>query len=170
MADGTDLAEAHVVTLPSLAGQRPAERAWPLFADFGPVNALPTVPRLARAFTVLVLGGWGLSALADTGELIVSEFTANVTRATAGPAGSFHGDRAGRLPSLWLHLMSDLDRLRIEVWDNLPAALGHPAPHQAAPDEESGRGLELVGALSLDWGWETVPGHAAKRVWALVGT
>ncbi len=100
----------------------------------------------------------------------MSEFTANVTQAAAGPDGSFRCDRAGRLPSLWLHLMSDLTRVRIEVWDNLASALGRPAPRQAAPGEESGRGLGLVEALSLDWGWEAVPGHAAKRVWAVVGT
>jgi hypothetical protein len=170
MVDGTDVAEAQVVIPPTLAGQRSPEYAWPLLAGFGPVGALPTAPRLARAFTVLVLRGWGLSALVDTGELIVSEFTGNVTCAAAAPDGSPRCDREGRLPSMWLHLMSDLTRVRIEVCDNLPAALGLPAPRQAAPDEESGRGLELVGALSLDWGWETVTGHTAKRVWALIGT
>jgi hypothetical protein len=36
-------------------------------------------------------------------------------------------------------------------------------------DEESGRGLEMVEALSEDWGWESVPGWRGKRVWAFVG-
>jgi hypothetical protein len=36
------------------------------------------------------------------------------------------------------------------------------------PDEESGRGLEIIETLAEDWGWETVPGWAGKKVWALL--
>jgi hypothetical protein len=38
------------------------------------------------------------------------------------------------------------------------------------PDEESGRGLEMIDALSEDWGWESVPGWKGKRVWAVLLT
>jgi hypothetical protein len=47
--------------------------AWPLFAGIGPLGALPTMPRLARAFTGLVLAGWGLGRLIEDCELVVSE-------------------------------------------------------------------------------------------------
>ena len=40
----------------------------------------------------------------------------------------------------------------------------------AAPDAESGRGLEIVASLSIDWGWEQVPGMGGKRTWALLAT
>jgi hypothetical protein len=62
-------------------GQWPEMRLWPLFAGFGPMGALPTVPGLARALTALALGSWDLISvpdLAEVSELIVSEMSANV--------------------------------------------------------------------------------------------
>jgi hypothetical protein len=146
--------------------RRPGQGTWPLFSGLGPVAALPTAPGLARAFTVMVLSGWDMAAMTDTGALIVSEFAGNVVLAARGPS---HGD-AGRLPVLWLRLLSDGGRLQVEVWDDIPMARGVPALRHADPDEESGRGLELVDAVSLDWGWEHRPGEGFKRVWALLGT
>jgi hypothetical protein len=142
--------------------------SWPLFSGLGPMGALPTAPGLARAFTALVLGGWGLGAMCDITALIASELTTNVVRAAAGGDGSPVYGADGRLAELWVRLMSDRARLRVEVWDSLPAAVGTPVPCRAAPDAESGRGLELVRELSLDWGWHPVPGVAAKSVWALL--
>jgi hypothetical protein len=69
---------------------------------------------------------------------------------------------------LWLRLLSDRTQLRVEVWDDLPPELGSPAPRCAARDDESGRGLDLISKLSLDWGWDHLPGRDAKRVWALL--
>jgi hypothetical protein len=148
--------------------QRPGPGSWPLFAGLGPLGALPTAPRLARAFTVLVLGGWGLAGASDTTALVASELATNVVRAAADGDGCPVYDADGRLTELWLRLMSDRARLRVEVWDSLPAAAGTPVSRRAAPDAESGRGLELVRELSLDWGWHPVPGGSAKSVWALL--
>jgi len=142
--------------------------AWPLFSGLGPLGALPTVPRLARTYTVLVLGSWELGDMAEAGELIVSELATNVVRAATGPDGSPAYGRDGRLPVLWVRLMTDRSLLGIEVWDTLPAAAGVPDLRAAAPDAESGRGLEIVAGLSVDWGWEPVPGARAKRTWALL--
>jgi hypothetical protein len=131
---------------------------WPLLAGLGPVGALDTVPRLARSFGRMVLADWGLPDLADDAELVISELTGNVARAAAGPHGQplYAG---GRLPVLWLRLLSDRTRLRVEVWDDLPASCGVPALRSASGLDESGRGLELVDALSKDWGWEPLPGR-----------
>jgi len=158
------------------AGARPAparERrqsavAWPLFSGLGPLGALPTAPRLARVFTALVLGSWQLRTMTEVSELITSELASNVVRAACGPAGQPCYDIDGRLPVLWLRLMTDLTLLRIEVWDDLPQAHGAPAARHPALEEESGRGLQLVEALSKNWGWEQLPGSQAKRVWALL--
>jgi hypothetical protein len=139
-----------------------------LFSGLGPLGALPTAPGLARAFTTLVLAGWGLAGMADTSQLIVSEFATNVVCAAAAPDGSPAWDAAGKLPVLWLRLAAGPGRLRIEVWDTLPAAAGVPAARRAGPEAESGRGLELVSALSLGWGWHPVPGMRDKSVWALL--
>jgi hypothetical protein len=150
---------------------------WPLVAGLGPLGALPTAPRLARSFTVVVLGGWKLAELAEDAELIASELCSNVVRAASGPDGRPRYDD-GRLPLLWLRLLADGSALRIEAWDTVATEAGVPTPRRAAADDESGRGLELVSALSVDWGWDQLPGrdrpgpdlpgHAVKRVWALL--
>jgi hypothetical protein len=147
---------------------RPSEGAWPLFSGLGPLAALPTAPRLARAFTAMVLSGWGLAAMTDTGSLIVSEFASNVARAAEGPGGSPVYNEKGRMPVLWLRLMADPALLGIEVWDSLPPEVGVPVLRHADPDAEWGRGLAIVAALSQAWGWEPVPARRVKRTWAVV--
>jgi hypothetical protein len=142
---------------------------WPLISDLGPLGALPTAPRLARGFTAVVLNGWGLDDQVDVTELLVSELATNVVRASTTSEGNPRYDDEGKLPLLWVRLLSDRSRLMLEVWDNLPQALGAPVVRHPEPDEESGRGLEMVDALSEDWGWESVPGWRGKRVWALLG-
>jgi hypothetical protein len=131
----------------------------------GATGALPTAGRLCRSFTVLVLAGWRLSGLADDCELVTGELVANVVQAATGPDGQPAYDKADRLPVLWLRLLSDGVRLQVEVWDQLP---GSPTPRAAGDDDESGRGLEMVQALSVDWGWDVLPGRDTKRVWALL--
>jgi hypothetical protein len=139
---------------------------WPLTSDLGPVGALPTVPRLARGFVSVTLSGWGLDALVDVTELLVSEMSSNVVRASMNPDGSLRYGADGKLPLLWIRLFSDRFTLIIEVWDTLPTALGAPVTRHPDPDEESGRGLEIIETLAEDWGWETVRGWTGKKVWA----
>jgi anti-sigma regulatory factor (Ser/Thr protein kinase) len=141
---------------------------WPLFSDLGPLGALPTAPRLARGFIGVVLTGWGMAGLTAVTELLVSELTTNVVRAATGSDGNPTYDREGKLPLLWVRLLSDQSRLMVEVWDNLPESAGAPEMRHAGPVEESGRGLEMVDRLSDQWGWENVPGWHGKRVWALL--
>lgn len=141
---------------------------WPLTSDLGPLGALPTVPSLARGFVGVTLNGWGLDALADVTELLVSEMSTNVVRASMTPDGNLRYADDGKVPLLWIRLLSDRVRLMIEVWDTLPASLGAPVARHPDPDEESGRGLEIIENLAEDWGWETVPGWAGKRVWAIL--
>jgi len=141
---------------------------WPLTSDLGPLGALPTAPRLARGFIGAVLNDWGLESLIDITELLVSELTTNVVQASTDPDGSPKYDVDGKLPLLWVRLLSDRFRLMIEIWDTLPAVLGAPVVRHPDPDEESGRGLEMIDALAEDWGWEAVPGWKGKRVWAVL--
>ena len=141
---------------------------WPLTSDLGPLGALPTVPRLARGFVSVTLNGWGLDALVDVTELLVSELSTNVVRASTNPDGTLRYDDDGKLPLLWIRLLCDRARLLIEVWDTLPATLGAPVARHPDVDEESGRGLEIIETLAADWGWEAVPGWAGKKVWAIL--
>ncbi len=141
---------------------------WPLVSELGPVGALPTAPGLARGFAGATLGNWGLGGLTDLTQLLVSELATNVVRAALGTDGNPAYDREGRLPLLWIRLLSDGSRLVIEVWDSLPAVFGAPVARHPEPDEESGRGLEIIETLAEDWGWETVEGWAGKKVWAVL--
>jgi len=138
----------------------PELEGWPLHAAL-PLGALPTAPGCGRAWTRQVLREWGLDRLADDTELLVSELTTNALQASAPVADAAIG--------LWL--ASDCERAVILVWDPSPQP---PAPANPGQDAEDGRGLLLVQALSLQWGWyfpaSTSPGgHAGKVVWAIVG-
>ena len=62
-----------------------------------------------------------------------------------------------------LRLARDRARVLIEVWDGISRP---PAARRPRPDEEGGRGLALIEALSGRWGWSTVPGWPGKVVWA----
>ena len=57
---------------------------------------------------------------------------------------------------MWLRLLSDRNKVMLEVWDNLPPdVLGAPVTKHADDDDESGRGLDMVEMLTEDWGWES---------------
>ena len=141
---------------------------WPLTSDLGPVGALATVPRLARGFVSATLNAWRLDGLSDVTELLVSELSTNVVRAATASDGLPVYDDEGNLPVLWIRLLCDRVQLMVEVWDNLPAALGAPVTRHPSPDEESGRGLEIIESLTEDWGWDTVAGWTGKRVWTVL--
>jgi hypothetical protein len=162
-----DLQKANLVETPGLWG-RCGSVEWPLFTGLGPVGALPTAARLARAFALTIVANWELSCLADDCELVIGELVANVVQASTASDGMPRYDERGCLPLLWVRMLSDGMRLRVEVWDNLPSALGVPRQHRPAHSAESGRGLGIVREVSLDWGWD-MPGRDAKRVWALLG-
>jgi hypothetical protein len=143
-----------------------------MFTGLGPVGALPTAARLARAFTRTIVTHWGMACLVEDCELVISELVANVVQAAASIDGMPRHDEHGVLPMLCVRLLSDGVLLRVEVWDNLPPALGVPEQRRPDKNAESGRGLGIVGEVSLDWGWEFMPcrgqGHDAKRVWAIL--
>jgi hypothetical protein len=133
------------------------------------VGALATAPRVARGFVYAVLNEWALPDPIETLELVASEFATNVVRAATSPDDDhprYDGD--GRLHLLWLRLLSDGNKVMLEVWDNLPAILGAPVMKHADEDDESGRGLDMVEMLTEDWGWENIKEWTGKRVWALV--
>ncbi|GGZ07137.1 ATP-binding protein [Streptomyces olivaceoviridis] len=111
--------------------------------------AEPGVVRSARAAVRSQLHGWHLDCVADLAALLVSELVTNSLRHATGPIGVRLVRPAG------------LDRtLRVEVSDPLPDL---PRERVAHPEDESGRGLQLVAGSSLDWG--TRPGASGKTVW-----
>ena len=91
-----------------------------------------------------VLGPTDVQALA----LLVSELVSNAVE-------HGHGVVSIELVSV------DGGRLRVGITDGSD---GVPQRRQAVPGALSGRGLEIVEALALDWGWEPLEG-GGKRVW-----
>ncbi|MFJ6010588.1 SpoIIE family protein phosphatase [Streptomyces sp. NPDC092952] len=109
---------------------------------------LPREPRSvgrARELARDRLLAWGLDDLVDTTELLVSELVTNALR---------YGEGETRL-----RLLRDRT-LVCEVWD---AGLVQPRRRRARDTDEGGRGLQLVGLLSVAWGSRRTP--RGKTVW-----
>jgi anti-sigma regulatory factor (Ser/Thr protein kinase) len=120
------------------------------FLELAPLpGAIPS----ARLHAVAVLHEWGLRDLADDAALIVSELMTNAAEASVALP-----DR----PPIALRLLASDRSLIIEAWDHSPRDL---EPREPDADDESGRGLTVVAALSDRWGWERT-GHHRKVVWA----
>jgi len=140
---------------PRLDQPQPGPAPWPLHAALD-LGALPTAPGCGRTWTSQILREWQLTQLTDSAQLITSELLANA---------SLTGRRLDR-PGLRLTLLSDRQQLLILVRDHDPGA---PVLRHASEDDESGRGLMLVEAISDQWGWcPLAGGTAGKVVWALL--
>jgi anti-sigma regulatory factor (Ser/Thr protein kinase) len=140
---------------PRLDQPQPGPAPWPLHAALD-LGALPTAPGCGRTWTSQILREWQLTQLTDSAQLITSELLANA---------SLTGRRLDR-PGLRLTLLSDRQQLLILVRDHDPGA---PVLRHASEDDESGRGLMLVEAISDQWGWcPLADGTAGKVVWALL--
>jgi anti-sigma regulatory factor (Ser/Thr protein kinase) len=115
----------------------------------------PAAAAEARRFTRACLPLWGMEALTEDAVAVVSELAANAVNATSPDDGglgiivALHAVRPG---------------LRISVWDVGP---GHPAPADADPSAETGRGLTIIDALThSNWGWWPTPRSGGKVVHA----
>ena len=130
---------------------------WPLhsFLEFG---ALPGAVPCARLHAKQVLWEWGLSAQADSTELVVSEFVTNAVHASR----TMDQDAPVRL---WL--LASEAQIVILVWDASPHP---PVRTETSDDSENGRGLLLVEAISEQWSWYFgQQGTGGKFVWARLG-
>ncbi|TGB06854.1 PAS domain S-box protein [Streptomyces palmae] len=118
---------------------------------------LPSEPRSvgrARELARRQLEEWGLDALVDTTELLVSELVTNALR--YGEQGVPAAKRGGEIR---LRLLRERT-LVCEVWDG---GLVQPRRRRARDTDEGGRGLQLVGLLSASWGSRRTP--RGKTVW-----
>ncbi|MEU6081505.1 ATP-binding protein [Streptomyces sp. NPDC047108] len=118
--------------------------SWSFPAEAGSVRA-------ARALVRSTLNEWGLNAVSDVTVLLVSELVTNALRHATGPIGV----RIQRIRN---------DALLVEVSDPMPDL---PRERDARPDDEGGRGLQLVSRTSRRWG--TRRESAGKTVWFELG-
>lgn len=100
----------------------------------------------ARRWVRTQLARCGLPEMVEAAELVVSELVANAVEHTGGPVR--------------LRLEKGDGGLVLAVADTSPTP---PAQRQAGVGETSGRGLELVAASSIRWGW--TPEGRGKTVW-----
>ncbi|MGW6918252.1 SpoIIE family protein phosphatase [Kitasatospora sp. NPDC054939] len=96
--------------------------------------AEPTAVSRARRLVRATLAEWGVEALTDVAELLVSELVTNSVRYASAPIGV---------------RLTLGDTLLVEISDPLPDP---PRERHAAEADEGGRGLELVRRLALHWG------------------
>jgi hypothetical protein len=100
----------------------------------------------------------------DSAVLLVSELVTN-----AFPKGT-RPIRALDRPRVWLVIAANPGLIRIEVHDSasVPVPPAARPCGEAAAEEESGRGLEVITALASDWGWH--PDPCGKVVWCQLVT
>ena len=146
----------------------PGSSSWPLRSRLE-LGAFPSAVPCARLHSRQVVWEWGLRAVVETVELVVSELVTNAVKASAVAGGGTRISEGDRLAPGWiaLFLASDRHQVLVQIWDGDPAS---PQPADVAENAESGRGLLLVEALSEDWGWYWPAGSSqGKWVWAAVG-
>ena len=123
------------------------------------LGAYRSAPGSARGHVCNVLVEWRLRNLAEATEMVVSELVANAVAATQAVDWPV-------LPPVRLWLLSDGASVLVHVWDAIVAV---PEPRDAGPEDESGRGLAIVAALSAQWGHHWPPKTLGGKVtWALI--
>lgn len=130
---------------------------WPLRNSLQ-LGALPTAVPCARLHAKHLFWEWGLAAIADKAELLVSELVTNGINAAQAME---------QRPPVWLRLSASNMHLLIEVWDGNTRLPRPREPEDGLPalEDEGGRGLFLVAALSDRWNWYLTHEPLGKVVW-----
>jgi anti-sigma regulatory factor (Ser/Thr protein kinase) len=124
------------------------------------LTACPAAPSRGRRFMKTVLQLWDMPELEENAMLCTSELVTNAVTA------SKNADQQADFTPLEMNgvvilcAIIDDGHLRIETWDasEKPAII-----HEAGPDDEHGRGLVLVQAISDRWGSDLAFSEAKMR-------
>jgi len=119
-----------------------------------PAVELPPSPEsvsAARRFVRQQCQQWHLGANCDRLVLLVSETVTNAVN-------------HARSRLVRVRLIHRAPVIRVEVHDDDPTLPAPVLTAQAAPDAESGRGMQLVEALSDEWGVTEHP-EGGKTIW-----
>ncbi|MFZ5870749.1 MAG: SpoIIE family protein phosphatase [Actinomycetota bacterium] len=139
--DDVALLLVHLGEVVADAGNRVAE------LSLGPERSSA---RLARRWAAGTVRAWGLDALQNDVELLVTELVSNAV---------LHGQS-----SVDVALRRLDDGVRLEVTDRFG---GHPVVVEPGTDAQGGRGLLIVAQVARDWGYDRT--DVGKRVWAELG-
>lgn len=112
----------------------------------------------ARSFASGVLSAWGLSEMADSMELVVSELATNALR---------HGLRLDEFDCRRPVHMSLVRRGPLVTSAFTDPGATVPVLRYPGPLDPGGLGLHIVDSLSLRWGWSALAPHG-KIVWAVL--
>jgi anti-sigma regulatory factor (Ser/Thr protein kinase) len=123
------------------------------------LSASPESVMAARDFTRATLLDWGMSALTDVAELVVSELVTNALRHGIPAACKLSEQRVVRL-----RLLTQDPFVICMVTD---PSMTIPVLREADLAAESGRGLTVVEACCVRWGWQLLD-EGGKVVWALL--
>jgi hypothetical protein len=117
--------------------------------------------RKAREFTVATCRRWGMTERRDDVGIVASELLTNALRHALPGSGQ---DRPGW--PVQLDLLQPGPFVLCAVTDPSPSV---PVPRTPGYLAETGRGLQIVGMLSDEWGYLTcaTSSSAVKVVWAM---
>jgi len=128
--------------------------------DYLEMDACDAAPGIARRWMEGLLREWSLENYADDAMLVASELISNSVVETGKVEWA-------RRPPVGLRVRGGRSVLVMQVWD---AVLGVPVPRAAAEDDESGRGLAIVAALTSSCGFYYCEKGVGKVTWAAFGT
>jgi anti-sigma regulatory factor (Ser/Thr protein kinase) len=123
------------------------------------LSASSAAVKTGRDFTRITLGLWGMDTLADLAELVVSELLTNALRHGVPSARRAIGENCVRL-----RLLAQAPFVMCMVTD---PGCGIPVLRDSDPEAENGRGLTVVEACCVRWGWHLLD-EGGKVVWALL--
>jgi anti-sigma regulatory factor (Ser/Thr protein kinase) len=129
---------------------------------FMTLAATPTAVSCSRQLVRLTLNRWGLAALVEDAELVISELVTNSVQATGLTDAEPTWAGVGDLATIQVRVLLYQTGVVIEVWDRDPTV---PVPHDPTSDEEGGRGLTIVTALCKQW-HHSPSTRGGKVVWA----
>ena len=143
----------------------------------------PESVKTARDFTRTTLDRWGMTAIADDAELVVSELVTNALRHGMSGSGSVPGPRlapgpgsvpgSGAVPGpgpgpanpvIRLRLLAQAPYLMCMVADPTREI---PLRRESGSGDATGRGLHVIESCCSRWGWHLLD-EGGKVVWALL--